>query len=238
MKKVAKPKSSVASSARRSVSSKPAVPKRTYHHGDLRRALVDAAWTLVAEHGVSGLTLREVARKVGVTHAAPYHHFPTRTALLDALACEAFRALDAVNVAALARSEEPGERMFLLGCSYVDFAREHPEQLQVMFRRRNEGPDGEGASTEELQQVGDAAFGHLFHAVVACQAAGVAPAGDPFELALGAWSLVHGFSKLWVEGPLANMPPYADRFAALRDITLRGLVDAWRDRARAQQARR
>ena len=68
--------------------------KRNYHHGDLRRALLDSAWRIVAEKGLAALTLREVARAAGVSHAAPYHHFSTRTALLDALAEEGFAGLD------------------------------------------------------------------------------------------------------------------------------------------------
>ncbi|HEY6879618.1 MAG TPA: helix-turn-helix domain-containing protein, partial [Polyangiales bacterium] len=73
----------------------PASKKRGYHHGDLRRALIDAAWGLLREGGSRALTLREVARAVGVTHAAPYHHFPTHASLLDALAEDAFVGLEA-----------------------------------------------------------------------------------------------------------------------------------------------
>ena len=76
--------------------------KRNYHHGDLRRALLDAAWRLVAEKGLAALTLRELARAAGVSHAAPYHHFPSRTALLDALAEEGFAGLDRAMGEALA----------------------------------------------------------------------------------------------------------------------------------------
>ena len=205
--------------------------KRSYHHGDLRHALLDAAWLLVRERGLDALTLREVARKVGVTHAAPYHHFATREALLDALADQGFDALDARMVRALADAVEPGERLSALGRAYIDFARESPERVQVMFRRRTEG-------AREPQPGDDHVFVYLLDAVRACQAAGVAPAADPHELALTAWSLVHGFAKLWLEGPLESMPPYdSRRFELLRDAVLVDLRMSWRARALAERSK-
>ena len=114
----------------------PKAAKPAYHHGDLRRALTEAAWELVREHGLDALTLREVARKVGVTHAAPYHHFESREALLDALAEEAFGALASAMEAVSLRERDPVDRLMAVGRAYIDFGRAHPERLQVMFRRR------------------------------------------------------------------------------------------------------
>jgi AcrR family transcriptional regulator len=206
-------------------------PKRSYHHGDLRKALLEAALKLIREQGVSGLTLREVARKVGVTHAAPYHHFATRELLLEALAEQGFVALARTMTLAIADAPSPGERLFALGRAYIDFARAHPERLQVMFRRRDSAAL-EAVAPERDTPVEGAAFAHLFEAVVACQAAAEAPPGDPHDLALAAWCVVHGFSKLWIEGPLDDMPPYEHRFAELRDRTLRDFVSSWAARAR------
>jgi AcrR family transcriptional regulator len=196
--------------------------KPAYHHGDLRRALLDAALSLVSEHGIAALTLREVARRVGVTHAAPYHHFATRDTLLDALAHEGFMALDVACARAASGVSEPTERLFAVGQTYVDYARAHPEQLQIMFRRQP------GAAVDpEHQATRLRAYGHLHDAVVACQAISAAPPGDPYQVALAAWSLVHGFAKLWVEGPISSMPHYAPHYEALRDSTLRTLMAAW-----------
>lgn len=197
--------------------------KNAYHHGDLRRALTEAAWRLVRKDGVEALTLREVARRVGVTHAAPYHHFPSREALLDALSEEAFEALGDAMEASIVNVTDPTERLRAIGRAYIDQARAHPERAQVMFRR-HPGPPQEHTPDSHRAR----SFGCLFDAVVACQEAGVAPAGDPYELALTAWSLVHGFATLWVDGPLESMPAYADKFEAMRDSTLRGLSEAWR----------
>ena len=238
--------------------------KRNYHHGDLRRALLDAAWRLVAEKGLAALTLRELARAAGVSHAAPYHHFPTRTALLDALAEEGFAGLDramaeakaglatggpsaktatpatGAPVASPAKPSEPGqpahgaEVLDCIGRAYVDFACTHPEQLQVMFRPRHH--ESEGPPPPALAEIGAKAYGHLADAVRACQAQGLAPAGDPDELALSAWSLVHGFASLWSQGQLGALIPAPDQFARQRDRLLRNLQAGWQATAAAPDA--
>src|ERR1700742_4130180 len=107
--------------------------KQPYHHGDLRHALLEAAWTLIEREGMAALTLRQVARQVGVTHAAPYHHFPTRDALLDTLAEQAFRELERAEadaVASVSARSSASARMFALGRAYIDFAHAAPERLQ------------------------------------------------------------------------------------------------------------
>ncbi len=207
--------------------------KRSYHHGDLRRALIEAAWPLVAEKGLAALTLREVARAAGVSHAAPYHHFPSRTALLDALAEDGFLGLNramgeakAALAAGLpaaqplppgagrpvvtpAEAGEPpqplsgAELMERIGRAYVDFACDHPEQLQVMFRPRH--LEREGPPPPSLAASGAQAFAHLAEAVRICQDQGLAPQGASAELALSAWSLVHGFASLWSQGQLGAL---------------------------------
>ncbi len=223
-----------AAKARKPAKSAPV--RRSYHHGDLRRALLDAARVLIGERGMEALTLREVARKVGVTHAAPYHHFPTRESLLDALADEAFALLDAAMRAAPVRRED-GEgasaRLTAIGRAYIDFARAHPEHLQVMFRRR--GP-AQRSADDPSEQDNERVFEHLLDAVTQCQQEGTAPAGEPLALALTAWSIVHGFAKLFLEGPLDDMPPYAaGRFEAMRDTLLADFAGSWRARAELER---
>jgi AcrR family transcriptional regulator len=186
-------------------------PKKTYHHGDLRRAVLEAAWQLLRKRGLRELTLREVARQVGVTHAAPYHHFPDLDALLDALADEAFGELDAAMAQATQGIEAPLERLFVLGRAYVEFARARPERIEVMFRRGVSQPSERGAR----------AFQHLVEALSACQRTHDAPQSDLYMLVLQAWSLVHGLSLLCIEGALDAIPPYQGAFDAVRDSTLR-----------------
>jgi len=219
--------------------------KRNYHHGDLRRALLDAAWRLVAEKGLAALTLRELARAAGVSHAAPYHHFPTRTALLDALAEEGFAGLDRAmaeaktgpaaggpaEVGQTPRPVDGADVMVRIGRAYVDFACAHPEQLQVMFRPRHH--ESEGPPPPALAEIGAQAYGHLADGVRVCQAQGLAPAGDPNELALSAWSLVHGFASLWGQGQLGALIPGPEQFARQRDQLLRNLQAGWQAAAAA-----
>jgi AcrR family transcriptional regulator len=207
-------------------------PKKSkdYHHGDLRRAVIKAAFALVRKRGLRELTLREVARKIGVTHAAPYHHFKDRDALLSAMAEEAFGELDLAMRQSKEGVLDPSRELFVLGRAYVDFAREKPERVQVMFQ------SGGGAKAAPLGAEGQGSFQHLVDAITRCQAAGVAPLGDAFALALSAWSLVHGFALLWVEGPLEAMEPYTASFETLRDGMLNNF-SSWL-RAAAQSAPR
>lgn len=185
--------------------------KKEYHHGDLRRAVLEAAFAEVAERGLRELTLREVARKIGVTHAAPYHHFKDREALIEAMAEEAFSELDRALSASKVGVSAAGDQLRVVGRAYIDFARARPELIEVMFRRSGKG------SYQPESEVGKRAFQHLVDAVIDCQTHGLAPTGDPFQIALAAWSLVHGFSALWLEGPLSSMGPYTQAFEQLRD---------------------
>lgn len=124
--------------------------------------------------------------------------------------------------------------MVRIGRAYVDFACAHPEQLQVMFRPRH--LESEGPTPPALAEIGAKAYGHLADAVRACQAQGLAPAGDPGELALSAWSLVHGFASLWSQGQLGALIPAPDQFARQRDRLLRNLQAGWQATAAAQDA--
>jgi AcrR family transcriptional regulator len=168
-----------------------------YHHGDLRRALLDAALELVKEHGPSGITLREAARRAGVTHAAPYRHFADKEALLAALAEEGFRRLRAEVEAAIA--EAGGlSRSEAIGVSYVRFARKNPSQFRVMFGSEV----GDKRRYPSLMQADQAVFDLLSQAIRAAQEAGELPAGNPARMGLVSWSMLHGVASLVVDGQL------------------------------------
>ncbi|HZH03336.1 MAG TPA: TetR/AcrR family transcriptional regulator [Myxococcaceae bacterium] len=174
---------------------------RPYHHGELRRALLDAAVALVAEHGVSGWTLREASRRLGVTHAAPYHHFASKEALLQGVAEEGFSTLAAV----LRQVEEGGaadalEGVAQLGQAYVRFAAEHPSHFRVMFRT---GP--EGATAPSLRAIRASALQPLSAALGRASAEGQLASEEPEDAILSAWSIVHGLATLWVDGGVAGM---------------------------------
>src|SRR5215471_14967183 len=103
-----------------------------YHHGNLKEVLVRAAFRLVAKSGLDRFTLREVARKAGVSHNAPYRHFRNKEDLVAALAAEAFRRLTASLRTAIAYGTNPGEKLREAALAYLRFAMENPSRFQVM----------------------------------------------------------------------------------------------------------
>jgi AcrR family transcriptional regulator len=178
--------------------------RQPYHHGDLRRALVEAAAELVAEGGIPALTLRAAAQRAGVSHAAPYHHFRDKAALVAAVADEGFGRLDrALAEAAAAPAASPRERLAALGRAYVRFAVENPHYFRVMFRPElappgaAEGPEAHGPAAR--------AFGRLVEAVTAVLRAEGRPEGGVPAGTLVAWAGVHGLASLWLDGPLSRM---------------------------------
>jgi AcrR family transcriptional regulator len=184
---------------------------KAYHHGDLRRALLDASVALIAERGVEALSLREAARAAGVSPAAPYHHFASKSELLGAIAARGFEGLGAAQtaaVAALPDPEQPMARLAALGHAYVGFALAHPTEFRLMFR-----PSLVAAADLPAGCDPTAGFHQLLDAVG--RVARTLPPGllDERALTLAAWSLVHGAAELVLEGPIgatgdrAPVPP-------------------------------
>jgi AcrR family transcriptional regulator len=169
--------------------------KVDYHHGDLRRALIETAVKTIAQHGFDALSLRELATRAGVSPGAPYHHFSNRSELLASIAEEGFTRLEAQLIAARdAAPDNSSARLEALGLAYVTFAVSSLGYFRVMFHGDSKSP----IPTE----TGLRAFHILRDAVVACQQAGEAPKGDATRLVLLAWSAVHGFATLWVDRAL------------------------------------
>lgn len=188
--------------------------QKPYHHGDLRSALLDAAVALIGEHGLAQLSLRECARRAGVSHAAPYRHFADKATLLLAIAAEGFSRLTAAGLAAMEGLTHPRDRIDAYGVAYVRFAFEHPVHFRVMFT----GETGE--PTMEAQRCADAAFDLLIDSAAAVVGADAATlAGVAF------WSIPHGLAMLILDG---RLPPEhagsADAAAALA----RAVIGMWR----------
>jgi AcrR family transcriptional regulator len=177
-------------------------PRRAkrYHHGDLPRALLDAALHIVASEGTEALTLRAVARRAGVSQAAPYRHFANKEALLGAVAEEGFRSLvSAMRQAIAASGDNPLARLRAVGLSYVEFAAGHPAHFRVMFGREMAGC----SASPTLHQIAAQTFDIVVQTIADCQRAGLARTEEPAEdLALTAWSSVHGLAALLVNGVL------------------------------------
>ncbi|MFF0017166.1 TetR/AcrR family transcriptional regulator [Streptomyces sp. NPDC005374] len=171
-------------------------PNRPYHHGDLRHAILTAALDAIAVDGPAGLSLRDLARRAGVSHAAPAHHFRDRTGLLTAIAAEGFGLL-AATLKETSDLKDAGVR-------YVRFAREHPAHFQVMF-----APELLRAEDLELTTARALATDALRTSVSAVQAEDF---GIDSRLAgVAAWSLAHGFATLLLshnlDGPVGDKDP-------------------------------
>lgn len=155
---------------------------------------MDATRSAIAERGFDSVTLRDVARRAGVSVAAPYRHFADKAELLAAVAAEGFEALHRAIMEAVAQTP-PGatarDRLQTAASAYVRFALDHPTWFDAMFR-----PEGQSAPTPALDASGSKAFAVLANGVAACQAERSIRPGDPLDLALAAWSLIHGLATL------------------------------------------
>jgi AcrR family transcriptional regulator len=164
----------------------------SYHHGDLRDALVRAARRILEKGGLVDLSLRRVARAAGVSPAAPYHHFADKQALLNAVAADGFAALRSEMLARMAKETDPAARLDASGVGYVVFAVENPSLFRLMF-----GSDGQQLSADAaLTKARELAYGVLQAAVAETSPDGTA---NPLTC-LRLWALVHGIAKLILEG--------------------------------------
>jgi AcrR family transcriptional regulator len=172
----------------------------TYYDGDLRHDLLEEALELVAQEGPSAVSLRSLARRLGVSHAAPANHFPDKASLFTAIAVEGFRLLAAAiedGARRLGPDATAGQRFRAAGHAYTSFAVCHPAHFAVMWQR-----DLLHQGDPELAAAGDTTFELLLEGVRDAQAEGWAPGGDPQTVALLAWSVVHGLAALWLGGSL------------------------------------
>lgn len=189
-------------------------PARPYHHGDLRTALLAAAEAELAERGVEGFSLRQVAKRAGVSHAAPAHHFGDAQGLLTALAAEGFRQFLAAQAAREVRAAaDPASQLVAAGLGYVDFAMARPALFRLLWQSGR--PD---FADPDLGQAAGAAFQHLVDQVMA---AGGRSTAD--EAAV--WAIAHGLADLLASGrlkTLATLPPDA-RDAMIASVIGRAL---------------
>jgi AcrR family transcriptional regulator len=172
----------------------------SYHHGDLKRALTDAALSLVAERGPKGFTLTEAARRAGVSAAAPYRHFSDKADLLASVAEQGFRDLHGVLTTAGDAASEPSAKLIAIGRAYVRWAATHPDHYRVMF-----GAGTEKAQHPSLAVAAAQAFDDLLDVIGLCQTAGVLRGDTPTQIAGPLWSLVHGVASLGIDGEFRNV---------------------------------
>lgn len=167
----------------------------SYHHGDLRRAIMDAALEVIRESSPAAVSLRDLARRAGVSHAAPAHHFGDKAGLLTAVAVQGFGLLGDV----LKKAAGQPDGFLAVGVAYVGFAVEHRAHFEVMFR-----PELYNTDNPELLEAQARTSRMLYEGAAAyAQDGGTMPQ----DAALAAWSLVHGFASLWLSGNLpADLP--------------------------------
>ncbi|WP_280400097.1 TetR/AcrR family transcriptional regulator [Nocardia carnea] len=164
--------------------------ERPYHHGNLRTALLDAAGRSLRERGVDQLSLRDLAREIGVSHAAPRRHFADRQALLDALAEDGFARLDMALRAELAVGGDFPSRLRAAMGAYTRFATENPALLELMYT----GKHRPGA--ERIARAAEAPFALMHDLVVEGQGRGALPAGDTRQLGLVLFATMQGLASL------------------------------------------
>jgi AcrR family transcriptional regulator len=178
---------------------------RGYHHGDLPAALLAAVDEIVRAEGVAAVSIREAARRAGVSNAAPRHHFGDKAGLLSAYATRGFEQL-ADRLAAVQVQEE---LLLARGLAYVRFALDEPGMFAVMFRPELLRGDDPG-----LARAGHTAYQPLLEAVQALRPDLDPDAPDHQHAAVGAWSQVHGFATLWLAGDLDAQLAGADPIEA------------------------
>jgi AcrR family transcriptional regulator len=172
----------------------------TFHHGDLRWALLQAASLLLEREGTAGVGLRATARLAGVSQTAPYRHFPDRESILAALAEQGLTTLGDRMAAAAGAARDPVVALQAIAETYVALAAERPHLFRLLF-----GPEvADKARHPGVRDAGLRAFGVLIETIAAGQRAGVVREGEPGELALGHWSAVHGIALLMLDGLVAE----------------------------------
>ena len=171
------------------------VSQRPYHHGNLREALLEQAELTVRERGVQDLSLRELARDIGVSHGAPRRHFADRQALLDALAEAGFERLGAELRAALdAAGDDFRARLHAAATAYVHFAVQDAALLELMFAGKHQKEDW------PHHEVADRAFSVMFELILQGQAEGVLEPGDPERVGLVLFATIQGIASLVSSG--------------------------------------
>jgi AcrR family transcriptional regulator len=189
----------------------------TYHHGDLKNALIKAGVEILAREGLSGLSLRKVAKLAGVSHAAPYAHFADKQALIAAISTEGFKQLYAqIESVRAAQEDNPSGLLTETAWATIQFALIEPDRFKLMFSsvldKEKDYPDFVESSQQNFRQ--------LVEIVAHCQNTAILKAGPADLAAVSVWGVVHGLIMLVLEGQISHM--VFDQYS-LREVLLYAL---------------
>jgi AcrR family transcriptional regulator len=174
---------------------------KSYHHGDLKNSLIKAGVEILGKEGISGLSLRKVALQAGVSHSAPYAHFPDKQSLVAAISTEGFRLLYAeLDAAVLTHAGDPRQQLMASAKAYAGFALNHKDIFKIMFSSALEKEKDYPAFVEISRKT----FERVIEIVRACQLANVLGPGLPDVMALSVWGSVHGIVLLALEGQIPH----------------------------------
>ena len=177
------------------------MPKDTYHHGDLKNALIKAGIDILSKEGTSGLSLRKAARQAGVSHAAPYAHFDDKQALVAAIAAQGYRLLyEQITGVVRAYPDDPLSQLVEAAWAYVHFAQDDPAHFKITFSGFVENE----ANYPELVEMTHKSFEGVKQIVERCQSAGFLDQGPSDVAAVGVWSQVHGLASLMLAGQISH----------------------------------
>ena len=177
------------------------MPRKNYHHGDLKNALIKAGVEILSNEGIEGLSLRKVAQRAGVSHSAPYSHFPDKQSLIAAISTEGFNQLYAeLDAAVSAYPKSPKKQLQQGALAYTQFALNNTDTFKIMFsgvlEKEKEYPAFVDISHKTFQRVVDV--------VRVCQEAGILRSAPAEMMAIAVWGQVHGIVSLALEGQISH----------------------------------
>lgn len=190
------------------------MPSKKYHHGDLKNALIKAGVEILAKEGIGGLSLRKVAQRAGVSHSAPYAHFPDKQSLIAAISTEGFNQLYAELEAAISPHKKNPKKQLIEGTrAYVRFAEKNTDTFNIMFS----GVLEKEKDYPSFVEISSKTFKLVVDVVQACQDAGILPTAPADLMAVSVWGQVHGVVSLALEGQISHT--VLDRHS-IQDIVL------------------
>lgn len=176
--------------------------EKSYHHGDLKNALIQAGIKILAEEGIEGFSLRKVAREAGVTHSAPYAHFADKQALIAAISTDGYRKVyERINAVVEQFPDDPLRQFIETAWVYVSFGFDEPDHFKITFsgsvEREREYP--------ALVEMTGKTFDALRQLIIRCQQADLIDRGEPDLAAVTVWGFVHGFVHLIQESMVSHV---------------------------------